>query len=104
MAGLLKAERPALILLPHEHDGNATHIGVHRLVMEALALADIATALAQTEFWSTQAEPNWMVETSVADTARLIQRWPATSARSGATLIISGCPPSWPTTSAAAAN
>jgi len=73
VAALLKAERPALILLPHEHDGNATHIGVHQLVMDALAAAGVETVVAQTEFWSTQPAPNWMVETSAADTARLIQ-------------------------------
>ncbi len=73
VADLLKAEKPELILLPHTHDGNATHVGVHQLVVEAVAAAGVSTVLAQTEFWSTQAEPNWMVETSIADTARLIQ-------------------------------
>uniref|UniRef100_UPI00117F9AAA PIG-L deacetylase family protein n=1 Tax=Pelomonas sp. KK5 TaxID=1855730 RepID=UPI00117F9AAA len=73
VAELLRERRPALILLPHEHDGNSSHIGTHRLVMEALAASGIETVVAQTEFWSTQAAPNWMVETSVTDTARLIQ-------------------------------
>ncbi len=73
VADLLRTQKPELILLPHAHDGNATHMGVHQLVMDALAGSGLDTTLAQTEFWSTQAEPNWMVETSVADTARLIQ-------------------------------
>ncbi|MDN3920522.1 PIG-L deacetylase family protein [Roseateles violae] len=70
---LLRERRPQLILLPHSHDGNATHIGVHRLVCEAVAAARLTTVLAETEFWSTLDTPNWMVETSVADTARLVQ-------------------------------
>ena len=73
VAQMLKAERPGLLLLPHAADGNPTHRGVHRLITEAVAAAGATTVLALTEFWSTQDELNWMVETSNTDTARLVQ-------------------------------
>jgi len=70
---LLSREQPALVLLPHAGDGIATHMGVHQLITEGVAAAGISTVLAQTEFWSTQDAPNWLVESSNADTARLVQ-------------------------------
>ena len=73
VAALLTDQKPALILLPHAGDGIATHMGTHRLVTEAVADAGITTVLAETEFWATMAEPNCLVETSPADTARLVQ-------------------------------
>ena len=72
IAALLAAQRPALVLAPHELDDNPSHRGVYRLVVEALAEARLDTVLAHTEFWSTQSAPNALVQTSIADTARLI--------------------------------
>jgi len=72
LAAILTEHRPALVLTPHALDDNPSHRGVHRLVVEALAAARLDTVLALTEFWSTQAAPNALVETSIADTARLI--------------------------------
>lgn len=70
---VLAERRPALVMAPHATDANATHIGVHRLILQALSQARYAGLLAQTEFWAPQAAPNCMVQTSIADTARLVQ-------------------------------
>jgi LmbE family N-acetylglucosaminyl deacetylase len=72
LTSLIEEHRPALVLAPHALDDNPSHRGVHRLVTEALAEARADTVLACTEFWSTQAAPNALVQTSIADTARLI--------------------------------
>ncbi|KQW43743.1 MULTISPECIES: PIG-L deacetylase family protein [unclassified Roseateles] len=72
LAALLAAHRPDLVLAPHALDDNPSHRGVCRLVTEALAAARLDTVLAHTEFWSTQSAPNALVQTSIADTARLI--------------------------------
>ncbi|MDR7272095.1 LmbE family N-acetylglucosaminyl deacetylase [Pelomonas saccharophila] len=72
IAALLTQHRPALVLAPHALDDNPSHRGVYRLVAEAIATARLDTVLAHTEFWSTQAEPNALVQTNIADTARLI--------------------------------
>lgn len=64
IAGILREHRPAVILFPHERDWNGTHIGVHHLVMDALAAAgDAARCLTiETEFWGAMDDPNLMVE------------------------------------------
>lgn len=72
LAAILTEHRPALVLAPHALDDNPSHRGVYRLVVEALAATRLDTVLAFTEFWSTQAAPNALVETNIADTARLI--------------------------------
>ncbi len=72
LAALLAEHRPALVLAPHPLDDNPSHRGVHQLVVQAIAAARLDTVLALTEFWSTQATPNALVESSIADTARLI--------------------------------
>lgn len=72
LAALLAEHRPALVLAPHALDDNPSHQGVHQLAVEALAASRLDTVLAETEFWSTQASPNTLVQTNVADTARLI--------------------------------
>lgn len=72
VAALLAKHRPALVLAPHALDDNPSHRGVYRLVSEALAAARLDTVLAHTEFWSTQTQPNALVQTGIADTARLI--------------------------------
>lgn len=72
ITALLTLHRPALVLAPHALDDNPSHRGVHRLVTEAIAAARLDTVLVHTEFWSTQAAPNALVQTNIADTARLI--------------------------------
>jgi N-acetylglucosamine malate deacetylase 1 len=72
IAGLLTTHRPALLLAPHAGDDNPSHQGVHRLLVDALAASGLSTTVAWTEFWSTQAAPNALVQTTLADTARLI--------------------------------
>lgn len=72
IAALLSSHQPALVLAPHALDDNPSHRGVYRLVAEALAVARLDTVVAHTEFWSTQAQPNTLVQTGIADTARLI--------------------------------
>jgi N-acetylglucosamine malate deacetylase 1 len=72
IAALLTQHRPALVLAPHVLDDNPSHRGVYRLVAEAIAATSMDTVLAHTEFWSTQAEPNALVQTNITDTARLI--------------------------------
>lgn len=72
LADLLAEHRPALVLAPHLLDDNPSHRGTSRLVCEALAEARLDTVLALTEFWSTQAAPNLLVQTNIDDTARLV--------------------------------
>lgn len=72
LAAVLLQHRPALVLAPHALDDNPSHRGVHRVVVEAIAAARLDTVLALTEFWSTQSAPNALVQTNIADTARLI--------------------------------
>ncbi|HEY0953769.1 MAG TPA: PIG-L family deacetylase [Roseateles sp.] len=72
IAALLTEHRPALVLAPHAQDDNPSHRGVHQLILDAIAAARCSTVLAQTEFWSTQPHPNALVQTGIADTARLI--------------------------------
>jgi LmbE family N-acetylglucosaminyl deacetylase len=112
----LRGATPELVLLPHAADANPTHIGVHHLVRAALAQARYAGLLAETEFWAPQAVPNCMVQTSVADTARLVQAlachvgevarnpyhlrlpaWMADNVRRGGELLggAGGMPPAW---------
>lgn len=72
LADILAEHRPALVLAPHALDDNPSHRGVHQLVVAALAATKLDTVLALTEFWSTQAAPNALVESNIGDTARLI--------------------------------
>jgi LmbE family N-acetylglucosaminyl deacetylase len=59
---------PDVVFAPHADDFNTTHIGVHFLVVEALAehlkrkgLAQAVMPLVETEFWHPMAGPNLMV-------------------------------------------
>lgn len=72
LAAVMSESHPDLVLLPHAQDDNPTHRRVHAAGIAALADAQIDTVLACTEFWSTQAAPNALVQTSQADTARLM--------------------------------
>lgn len=74
LAEVIRQENPAVIFLPHRHDGHGTHIGVHALVMAALArqAPDFSARLVFTEFWHPQREPNLMVESAPADLQLLL--------------------------------
>lgn len=57
---------PKALLFPHESDWNATHIGVHHLVVDALRLmgSGFSATLIETEFWGQNYRPNLLVEIS----------------------------------------
>lgn len=71
---LLERARPAAIFVPHAADWNASHIGVHHLVLEALAglPPSFACGVVETEFWAAMATPNLMVESGAGDVADLV--------------------------------
>jgi LmbE family N-acetylglucosaminyl deacetylase len=74
IAGILRREKPRILFFPHDLDWNATHIGVHWLVTDALrALGPGFEALTvETEFWGAMDDPNLMVESSSADVADIV--------------------------------
>jgi LmbE family N-acetylglucosaminyl deacetylase len=74
IAGILARQAPRIILMPHDDDWNRTHIGVHHLLMDALARMPAAFAchVVETEFWGAMDSPNLMVESSVDDVADLV--------------------------------
>jgi LmbE family N-acetylglucosaminyl deacetylase len=73
IAQILKTYRPRMIFFPHAEDWNGTHERVHRLIMDALPLADVDCLLVQTEFWRPMKQPNLMVELSAEDLAALVE-------------------------------
>lgn len=74
IADILIKHQPQVILFPHEHDWNGTHIGVHHLVMDALRtiLPGFECFVVETEFWGAMDTPNLAVEISEADLVDLI--------------------------------
>jgi len=74
IAVMLAKYLPRVIFFPHERDWNATHIGVHYLVADALHQmpAGFVCFTVETEFWGAMDDPNLMVEVSAADLADLI--------------------------------
>jgi LmbE family N-acetylglucosaminyl deacetylase len=73
IAGVLAAQQPDVVFLPHAADWNATHIGVHHLVVEAMrSLPGLACRVVETEYWCAMAAPNLMVESTTADVADLV--------------------------------
>ena len=72
IAELLTEHRPSIIFFPHDDDWNKTHIGVHRLIVEALASSGFACQVVETEFWGAMDSPNLMVESSASDVADLV--------------------------------
>jgi LmbE family N-acetylglucosaminyl deacetylase len=74
IAGILEQHRPRVIMFPHEHDWNSTHIGTHFLVMDALKQmpTDFEPFLVETEFWGQMNDPNLMVEISPQDLTDMI--------------------------------
>jgi LmbE family N-acetylglucosaminyl deacetylase len=74
IAASLAKNKPRVIFFPHELDWNATHIGTHWLVMDALKTlpVDFQTSLIETEFWGQMASPNLMVELGANEVADLM--------------------------------
>jgi N-acetylglucosamine malate deacetylase 1 len=72
IAGLLREHRPSIVFFPHDDDWNQTHIGVHRLIVEALDSSGFACQVVETEFWGAMDSPNLMVESSAAEVADLV--------------------------------
>ncbi len=71
---ILAEHRPRVIFVPHEHDGHATHIGTHFLVLDAFKALprDFKCHIVETEFWVQMTEPNLLVESSAKDLADLV--------------------------------
>ena len=77
LAGKLAALKPALVLCPHAHDAQNTHIGTHHLTLDALAVVSanspgFSTTLAFTEYWSTMTNANLLVELTAAQVGDMI--------------------------------
>jgi LmbE family N-acetylglucosaminyl deacetylase len=72
IARVLSEHRPSIIFFPHDDDWNQTHLGVHHLLVEALAASSLACLTVETEFWGAMDTPNLMVESSAADVADLV--------------------------------
>jgi N-acetylglucosamine malate deacetylase 1 len=73
VADVLAAQPPDVLFLPHAADWNATHIGVHHLVIEAMRRqSTLACRVIETEYWGTMTAPNLMVESTPADVADLV--------------------------------
>jgi N-acetylglucosamine malate deacetylase 1 len=72
--GILESNQPRVIVFPHEHDWNSTHIGTHFLVADALqrmpATFDCYTV--ESEFWGQMTDPNLVVELSPRDLGDLV--------------------------------
>ena len=71
---VLMRHQPHFVVFPHAADWNASHIGTHALVMDALAAmpAGFRCGIIETEFWGAMSDPNLMVESSVAEVADLV--------------------------------
>tara|TARA_Y100000588_G_scaffold17607_1_gene18296 strand:+ start:1336 stop:2205 length:870 start_codon:yes stop_codon:yes gene_type:complete len=65
---------PEAIFFPHASDWNGTHVGVHHLIMDALAAmpSHKIPLLFETEYWGQMHSPNLMVESSETDLADLL--------------------------------
>lgn len=74
VAGILGEESPRVVVMPHERDWNGTHIGTHRLVLDAFrTLApSFECVVIETEFWAAMDTPNLMVESTPAEVAELV--------------------------------
>lgn len=74
IAGVLAAQKPRVIFLPHENDVHPTHVGTHWLVLDALKLLprDFTCFVVETEFWGQMTRPNLLVEIGANDVADLV--------------------------------
>jgi LmbE family N-acetylglucosaminyl deacetylase len=71
---ILRENLPGVIVFPHEHDWNSTHIGTHFLVVDALKRmpAGFECYTVESEFWGQMTDPNLMVELSPRDLGDLV--------------------------------
>jgi len=71
---ILLQNRPRVVLFPHEHDWNKSHIGTHLLLVDALKQTptDFDCYVVETEFWGQMTDPNLMVEIAAEDLADMI--------------------------------
>jgi len=71
---IIAYHRPAVLVLPHDQDFHATHIGTHLLGLDALGTLGPAfrCQVAETEFWQPMATPNLMLGCSPSDLADLV--------------------------------
>jgi LmbE family N-acetylglucosaminyl deacetylase len=73
VAEVLADRQPDVVFLPHAADWNATHIGVHHLVVEAMRrLPSLTCRVVETEYWGAMTAPNLMIESTPADVADLV--------------------------------
>jgi LmbE family N-acetylglucosaminyl deacetylase len=74
IAQIIAYHRASVIFLPHAQDLNATHLGTHLLVLDALASLGprFRCRLVETEYWHPMADPNLMIESSPGDVADLV--------------------------------
>ncbi len=74
MRAALETAKPQLVIAPHVSDAQATHVGTHWLVADALKSlpATFQTTVAWSEYWSTLPDPNVLVGHSAEDVATLI--------------------------------
>jgi N-acetylglucosamine malate deacetylase 1 len=74
IARILQDQNPSIIFVPHLTDWNSTHIGVHWLVMDALATlpATFETCIVETEYWGAMSAPNLMVASSEEDVTEMV--------------------------------
>lgn len=75
IAEILSLFAPKAIIFPHIDDQHPTHVGVHQLVIDALASNPIenAVTLFQSEYWHAMRDANLMIESSEQQVATLIE-------------------------------
>lgn len=71
---IIAYHRPAVLVLPHAQDFQATHIGTHLLGLDALRTLGPAfhCQVVETEFWQPLAAPNLMLGCAPGDLADLV--------------------------------
>jgi len=74
-AEIISLYKPKALIFPHREDHHPTHVGVHQLIMDALANRPVegATTLFQTEYWHAMSDSNLMIESSEQQVAILIE-------------------------------
>jgi LmbE family N-acetylglucosaminyl deacetylase len=74
VAQVIAYYRPAVLFLPHDQDGNSTHVGTHLLVVDALRSLgpQLRCKVVETEFWRPMADPNLLVASTPAEVGDLV--------------------------------
>lgn len=74
IAAIVAEQRPSVVLFPHEHDWNSSHIGTHHLLIDALGRQphQFSCLVVETEFWGAMATPNLMVEATARDLGEMM--------------------------------